>query len=270
LHRKSIDVVRHCAPSRAIELVGFAQGHADISAVRCDGWNRLGDACFQPPALRSAPALDSCLGGGNGFRRCLGIEPGDAGERQERRFFRYGCGHVTSTSADSYRSQRQTPSPRRLSQRCGCRTNVFDLGARILELPRLPAAFTEVAMIEGERGETALGQRSRVGAARLFLYARERTGEHERRNRFAWRQEQITADAFALGLKLELLSHALLPWIAVPRTLCTHAANAARNAASESCVRASISWPSASNNSAALRRYSCGMGITIAPHAVRA
>src|SRR6185436_6094642 len=34
------------------------------------------------------------------------------------------------------------------------RANVFDLGARILELTRLHAAFAEVAMIEGERGET--------------------------------------------------------------------------------------------------------------------
>jgi hypothetical protein len=55
---------------------------------------------------------------------------------------------------------------------------ILDLGVGVLELARLAAALTEVAVVEGQAGNAALGQRLCPGAGGLFLHARQGAGHH--------------------------------------------------------------------------------------------
>src|SRR5262249_32827036 len=58
------------------------------------------------------------------------------------------------------------------SQGVDCGSNILDLGVGVLELARLAAALTEIAVVEGQAADAALGPRLCPGPAGLFLDAR--------------------------------------------------------------------------------------------------
>ena len=72
-------------------------------------------------------------------------------------------------------------------------SNILDLGVGVLELARLAAALTEIAVVEGQAGDAALGQRLCPGAAGLFLDARQGAG-HDGNSDFAGRGPMESSD----------------------------------------------------------------------------
>ena len=61
-------------------------------------------------------------------------------------------------------------------QRCRGSLNVGNLRCGILELARLAGTLAEIAVIEREGNESALGKGAAPGSGRLFLNTREGSG----------------------------------------------------------------------------------------------
>jgi hypothetical protein len=66
-------------------------------------------------------------------------------------------------------------------------------------------------MIECQRSEPALRQRTRMRAAGLLLDARQRTGKYQRGLRFAIGQEQVAVHGLSAGAEFKVDFHAILP-----------------------------------------------------------
>src|SRR5262249_9223635 len=89
-------------------------------------------------------------------------------------------------------------------ERGSCVTDVLDVCVGVLELPRLPAALTEVAVIECERCMSTRCHRTRVGTRRLLLHRRKRTdGDHRADRLAAVGQEEVTDQPLAFRLERE-------------------------------------------------------------------
>ena len=55
LHGEAIDVLRHGAARCTVELVGFAQRHGDVAAIRGNRWNGLRIARSRDPRSAARP-----------------------------------------------------------------------------------------------------------------------------------------------------------------------------------------------------------------------
>ncbi len=87
------------------------------------------------------------------------------------------------------------------------RSNVRDLRCGILELARTSGALAEIAVIEREGDESALGKGAAPGAGRLFLHARQGSGQDRDAARITLREMKVPDQTIALAGKLVDFHH---------------------------------------------------------------
>src|SRR5262249_45418954 len=138
--------------------------------------DRLFDAGFPPALLGLMGSGYSRRSGVNRLLGCLGVVSGNRGKCAEQRLSGDCPRHVSAASADAdSENWRASNTPVAMQRGCGG-ADVRDLRCGILELARTSGTLTEIAVIEREGDESALGKGAGPGAGCLLLHAGQGSG----------------------------------------------------------------------------------------------